>query len=110
MSFCPYIICVFDPEYLFSEVLQVVERGLRGDGVYQEEALPILHVQVPHRCELLRAGRIQDLQHALLAVHFNDFAVAVFYRWVILLHENALHKLHCLQTQEHETDLVCQGM
>ena len=48
-----YIICVLDPQDLLPEVLQVVEGRLGGDGVHQEEALPVLHVQVTHGRELL---------------------------------------------------------
>lgn len=47
-----YIVCVFDPENLFTEFLKVVEGGLSSDGVDQEEALTVLHVQVTHSCEL----------------------------------------------------------
>ncbi len=41
-----------DPENLFPEVLKVVERGLCGDGVDEDKALAVLHVQVSHRGEL----------------------------------------------------------
>ena len=43
-------------EYLLSQVLEVVECRLRCDGVDEDEALAVLHVQVAHRCELLLKG------------------------------------------------------
>lgn len=49
----PYVLSVLDPEDLLPEVLKVVEGGLGGDGVDQSKALAILHVEVPHRRELL---------------------------------------------------------
>ena len=52
---CAFIYSFFlylDSEDLFSEVLQVVERGLCGDGVDEHEALAVLHVQIAHRSEL----------------------------------------------------------
>ena len=47
-----YIISVLHSEDLFSQVLEVIEGGLRGDGVDEDEALPVLHVEVPHSSEL----------------------------------------------------------
>ena len=41
-----------DPENLLTKVLQVVEGGLGGDAVDEDEALAVLHVQVTHRGEL----------------------------------------------------------
>jgi hypothetical protein len=47
-----------DSENLLPEILEVIESGLRGDGVDEDEALAILHVQVAHRCELfLKNGK-----------------------------------------------------
>ena len=48
-----YIVGVLDAEDLLAQVLQVVEGALCRDGVDQQEALAVLHVQVPHRRELL---------------------------------------------------------
>ena len=56
-----HVLGVLDPEDLLPEVLQVVEGGLGGDAVDQHEALPVLHVQVPHRCELLLEKKLQLL-------------------------------------------------
>ena len=39
-----YSVCIFDPKDLFSEVVEVVKRRLRCDGVHQHKALAVLHV------------------------------------------------------------------
>ena len=36
----------------FATNLEIVEGGLGGDAVHQDEALTVLHVQVPHGGEL----------------------------------------------------------
>ena len=77
--------------------LQVPERGLCGDRVHKDEALAVLHVEVPHGRELLCAGCVEDLEHTLLPVHFHLFPIRVLNRGVILLDEDALHKLYRLQ-------------
>ena len=82
-----------DSQDLLPEVLEVVEGGLRRDGVDEDESLPVLHVEVPHGGELLRAGRVEDLEHALLPVHLDLLPVRVLYRRVVLLHEDPLHEL-----------------
>ena len=48
-----YIVRVLDPENLFADILEIVEGGLSGDAVDQNEALAILHVQITHGRELL---------------------------------------------------------
>ena len=42
------------------EVLDIVEGGLGSDAVDQDEALSVLHVEVPHRRELLRTCEHTD--------------------------------------------------
>ena len=44
--------------------------------------------------ESYRAGSVQYLQHALLAVHLHLLPVAVLNCRVILLHKDSLYKLH----------------
>lgn len=44
---------------------------LRCDGIYKNKALAILHVEVAHRGELLRAGRVQNLKHAVLSIDLD---------------------------------------
>ena len=66
-----HLICVFHPMNLFTQILKVIEGGLGCDGVDKQETLAILHVQIPHGCELLRASSIQYFQHALVPVHLN---------------------------------------
>ena len=55
-----------------------------------------------------RARSVQDLEHALLAVHLHLFPVAVLNGGVVLLHEDTLDKLdsqgglaHAAATQHH---------
>ena len=63
------------------------------------------------KCSLTthRARGVQDLEHALLAVHLHLFPVAVLDGGVVLLHEDALDKLnsqgglaHAAATQHHD--------
>ena len=44
-----------------------------------------------------RSSSVQYLQHTLLTVALHNLSVAIFNGWVILFHEDALHKLHCLK-------------
>lgn len=48
-----HVLGVLHSQDLLSEVLKVVECGLRCDGVHQSESLAVLHVQVPHGSKLL---------------------------------------------------------
>ena len=50
-----------------------------------------------------RAGGVEDLEHALLAVNLNLLPVGVLDGGVVLLHEDALHKLHCQGGLPHTT-------
>ena len=56
-----HIIHVFDTQNLLAQVLKVVEGRLRCDGVDEEEAHAVLHVQVSHRCELFLSARTMCL-------------------------------------------------
>ena len=47
-----HVLRVLHSQDLLAQVLQVVEGGLGGDAVHQDEALTVLHVQVPHGGEL----------------------------------------------------------
>ena len=78
-----HLLRVLHAEDLLPEVLEVVEGGLGGDAVDQDEALPVLHVEVPHGGELLGAGGVEYLQHALLPVHLHLLPVAVLYGGVV---------------------------
>ena len=56
-----------------------------------------------------RAGGVEDLEHALLAVHLHLLPVAVLDGRVVLLHEDSLDKLdsqgglaHASATQHHD--------
>jgi len=69
------VIGVFHSQDLFPQVHEVVEGALGSDGVDEDESLAVLHVEVAHGRELLRARRVQDLQHALLSVDFNLFPI-----------------------------------
>lgn len=55
--------------------------------------MAVLHVQVAHRGELLGASGVENLQHALLAVHLDLLAVRVLDGRIVFLDENALHEL-----------------
>ena len=55
-GFTAYLVCILDAQDLFPKVLEVVEGTLCCDGVDEDKALPVLHVQVPHRSKLLCSG------------------------------------------------------
>ena len=65
-----------------------------GQAVADDEPLPVLDVEVPHRGELFSSGRVQDLEDAGRAVHLDLFPVKVFDGRVVLLHEVAGHELN----------------
>jgi len=88
------VVRVLDAEDLLTHVDEVVEGAEGDDGVDEDKALAVLHVQVTHGRELLRTGSIENLQHALLAVNFDLLAVAVLDGGVVLLDKDALHELH----------------
>ena len=50
-----------------------------------------------------RASGVEDLEHALLAVDLDLLPVGVLDGGVVLLHEDALHKLHCQGRLPHTT-------
>ena len=50
-----------------------------------------------------RASGVEDLEHALLAVDLDLLPVGVLDGGVVLLHEDALHKLHCQGGLSHTT-------
>ena len=52
-----HIVHVFDTQNLLAQVLKVIEGRLRCDGVDEQEAHAVLHVQVSHRRELLLSAR-----------------------------------------------------
>lgn len=72
------IVAAFDTHDLFLHGAHVLERLVTCDRVDHGEALAVLDVQVAHRRELLGAGRVQDLEHARRAVHFDLFPIEVF--------------------------------
>ena len=53
-----HVLSVLHTKDLLPQVLQVVEGGLGSDAVHQDKALPVLHVQVSHGCELLLKHKI----------------------------------------------------
>ena len=60
-----------DPHDLVPHRLNVLEGLVVGEGVHDHEPLTVLDVEVPHAGELLRPGRIKDLQHAGAVVHLD---------------------------------------
>lgn len=88
-----HIVGVLNSQNLLPQVHEVIEGRLGGDGIDENEALAILHVQVAHGRELLGAGGVQNFEHTLLAIHLHLLAIAVLNGRVILLDKDALHKL-----------------
>ena len=66
--------------------------------------MTVFHVEITHRCKLLSASRVKNLKHTLLSVNFDLLSVGVFYRWVVLLYEDALCVFVC--GEEREKDIV----
>uniref|UniRef100_A0A0V0J169 Uncharacterized protein n=1 Tax=Schistocephalus solidus TaxID=70667 RepID=A0A0V0J169_SCHSO len=87
------LLSILHAQDLVVEVGEVIEGGLGGHGVAEDETLTIFHVEVTHCRKLLRARGVQNLQHALLAVDINLLSVAIFDRWIVLLNENILNEL-----------------
>ena len=87
------LVGVLHTENLLAEVGEVVEGGLGGNGVDENEALAVLHVQITHGSELLGTSGIENLEHALLTVDLNLFSVRVLDGGVVLFDEDGLDKL-----------------
>lgn len=79
---------------LISHGLDVLETLLVDEAVDQDEPLAVPYVEIPHRGELLRARRVQDLQHGRRRVHFDLFPVEVLYRRVVFLYKSPGHELN----------------
>lgn len=58
-----------DANNLVTNVVEVRERRLGHNGEDEHEALAVLHVQIAHGRELLRSGRVENLQQALNAIN-----------------------------------------
>jgi len=71
------LVGVLHTENLLAKVSEVVEGGLGGDGVDEDETLAVLHVKITHGGELLGTGGIEDLEHALLSVNLNLLPVGI---------------------------------
>ena len=55
-----------------------VEKALHGDdGEDEDESLSVADVEVPHRGELLRPRRVQNLQRRRSPFHLNLFPIKV---------------------------------
>lgn len=80
--------------YLFPHGLDILKGLVVGDGVYNDKALTIPDVQVPHGGKLLGACSVEDLQHWGRPIHLDLLAVKVLNGGVILLHEASGHKLY----------------
>lgn len=89
-----HTIRAFDANYLLLYVLDVLEGLMARDGVDHDEALSILDVEIAHRCKLFRARRVQYLEDARTAVHFDLFPVEIFNGWIVLFHEGTGHELN----------------
>ncbi len=118
-------VAYLDAKNLIPEVLKVVEGWLRCDGIYQHESLAVFHVKVAHSSKLFLencnvcpmlllhiclwpycASSVQDLEHALSAVHFHLLTIRVLNRGVILFNKDALEmtkRTMYLQTSGHST-------
>ena len=86
------VLRVLDAEDLLAHVAEVVEATERHDRVHEDEALPVLHVEISHGGELLGTGGIEDLEHALLAVDLALLSVRVLDCGIVLLDEDTLHE------------------
>lgn len=84
-------------------LFDILEGLVVGEAVDDDEALPVLDVEVAHAGKLLRAGGVEDLQHARRVIHFDLLAIKVLYRRVVLLHEATRHKLHRQRTLPNPT-------
>lgn len=79
-----------NPQNLLPKILKIVKCRLRCNGIHEDESLSVFHVKIAHRRELLRPGRVKNLEHTLLPIDLHLLSVRVFYRRVVLLYEDAL--------------------
>ena len=84
-----------DNKYLLPHGFYVLKRLVVGDGVDDDESLPVADVQVAHGSELLGAGSVEYFQDRRGAVHFDLLAVEVLNGGVVLLHKATSDKLDC---------------
>ena len=59
------------PHNLVTHRLDVLEGLVVGEAVDDDEALPVLDVEVAHGGELLRSGSVENLQNARRRVYFD---------------------------------------
>ena len=79
---------------LFFHCLDVLKGLVIGQAVANDEPLPVLDVEVPHRGKLLCSGRVQDLEDAGRAVDLDLLPVKVFDGRIVLLHEVTRNELN----------------
>jgi len=97
------IVGILHTEDLLTHVGKVVESTKSDDGVHEDEALTVLHVQITHGRELLGTGGIEDLEHALLAVDIDLLPVRILDCGIVLLDEDALNELDGKSRLTHTT-------
>ena len=61
----------FDADNLVPHGLDILEGLVVGEAVDDDEALPVLDVEVAHGGELLRSGSVENLQNARRRVYFD---------------------------------------
>lgn len=73
-----------DTLYLVMEAFDARKGRARGNAVYEDKALAVTDPLVAQRRVFFLAGRVEDFEHARLAVYDDLLAVLVFNCWVVL--------------------------
>lgn len=69
------------------EALYTGKGGSRGDAVYEDKALAVAYPLVAQGNVFLLAGRVENLEHARLAIDLNLLAIRVFNGGVVGLYK-----------------------
>lgn len=96
LSHSTYCACVLGTQELAVDLCEFIKRCAGNDGKDENKALSILHVEIPHGCELLGACCVENLEHALQPIHLDLFPIRVLDRWVVSVHKHRLYKLNGL--------------
>jgi len=93
------LVGILHTEDLLAEVGEIVEGGLGGNGVDEDESLPVLHVEVAHGGKLLGTGSIENLEHALISIDLHLLPVRVLDGGIVFFDEDGLDELNGLKFQ-----------
>lgn len=95
-----YCACVLRAQKLAVDLCEFIERRTGNDGEDENKALSVLHVEIPHGCELFGTGCVENLEHALQSIHLDLFPIRVLDGGVVSVHKHRLYELNRLFKSE----------